>query len=155
MNKDFDTINDSDTKEDVFIKFSKLFSLEEDNTRYSDKSAGDFFDYMIQIKSKKSMKNIELSCMMWMMFQNVFINTLIKNEIDSADNYTNGLLFFCEEGGSDEKCKYFAYILNHYYKGEMERLFEVLISEEKYEICAKLIKYQNVDKIPHSVFDYF
>ncbi len=155
MNKDFNNTTKDDTKVNEFIEFSQLFSLEENTTNYSNKSAGDFFEYMIQIKPEKSMEEIELSCMIWVTFHLIFIETIIKNEIVSADWYANGLLFCCNEFSCEEKCEYFAYILNHYYRGEMNRIFEDLISKEDYETCAKLMKYRDINKIPPSVFDYF
>ena len=155
MNKDFNLINEDDSKVDVINKFSKLFSLEEDLTDYSNKSADDFFEYIVKIKPEKSLEDIEYSCAMWSKFHKLYVKTFIKNEIVSANWYVEGLLFCCNEFECKEKCKYFAYILNHYYKGEMERLFEVLISKEDYETCAILVKYQNTNQIPPSVFDYF
>lgn len=64
---------------------------------------------------------------------------------------TESLLSLLEMGldlKEDKKVKYISWLLNNYYPNFLSEKIELLISEEKYELCAKLTECVKVTEMP-------
>ena len=73
--------------------------------------------------------------------------TIIDLTIKEHGGYVVAITWLCDRG-FEKECNMYAYILNHYYFGEFDKMMNDLIDKEKYEKCASLQKYKNVNVLP-------
>lgn len=69
-----------------------------------------------------------------------------KLQIMEANLYVGALLHLCDKG-YEKECEFYSSLLNCYYPGKMDELFNKLIEKEDYEKCSSLQKYKDITKI--------
>lgn len=77
----------------------------------------------------------------------LYMITTAGFDVLKSNIYINAIDYLLEKQYVKE-CKTYAYMLNTHYPGELTKLLNEYIAEEKYERCAILKQYLNINEIP-------
>lgn len=106
------------------------------------------------IESLKGLENGGELFMEWLISEGLYLESGADLKILEYDKYTVSLSYLATKTDEDGKpytksMKLFAYILNVYYPGKFEEMFQELIENEEYEKCEILKQYIGNKTIPH------
>lgn len=106
------------------------------------------------IESLKDLENGGELFMEWLISEGLYLESGTDLKILEHDKYTVSLSYLATKTDEDGKpytksMKLFAYILNVYYPGKFEEMFQELIENEEYEKCEILKQYIGNKTIPH------